>query len=261
MLSTLGNAGTKIDQYTYQIKKLQDSEVSVKAVSVNYAALLKEKEDYISRINKENSSLKQNLEISEKEKLSQQHNEHVHYLGPSGYATRRTKWCVDDPIASLTGYESTNSSTLSSELTGRSYDWIRARTKPQEGGGYYFPNDKMKEVFEKMGELQRQVSDGSWTLEGHDDILSRALGQKEHGGRVRGVGGGAKIKDVFGSRKTKHSGLVSVDELATITQEITKKFHKEFKEKMNEMMNSKLEGIFDQFKQMGRINYTYEKVN
>ncbi|KAL8157489.1 hypothetical protein AgCh_002263 [Apium graveolens] len=28
----------------------------------------------------------------------------------------------------------------------------------------------------EQGELQRQVSDGSWTLEGHDDILSRALG-------------------------------------------------------------------------------------
>ncbi|XP_074348845.1 uncharacterized protein LOC141687452 [Apium graveolens] len=99
-------------------------------------------------------------EISEKAKLSQQHNEHVHYLGPSGYAAKRTKWCVDDPIASLSGYESTNSSTLSSELTGRSYDWIRARTKPREGGGYYLPNDKTKEVFDKMGELQRQVSDG-----------------------------------------------------------------------------------------------------
>ncbi|KAL8111266.1 golgin candidate 3 [Apium graveolens] len=52
---------SEIDQYTYQIKKLQDSEVSLKALSVNYAALLKEKEDYISRINEENSSLKQNL--------------------------------------------------------------------------------------------------------------------------------------------------------------------------------------------------------
>ncbi|KAL8111850.1 hypothetical protein AgCh_019527 [Apium graveolens] len=153
-------------------------------------------------------------EISEKAKLSQQHNEHVHYLGPSGYAVRRTNWCVDDPIAYLTDYESTNSSTLSSELTGRSYYWIRAHTKPQEGGGYYFPNDKTKEVFDKM---------------------------KEHGGRVRGVGGGAKIKDVFGSGKTKHSGLVSMDELATITHEITKKVHKEFEEKMNEMTNSKLE--------------------
>ncbi|KAL8154992.1 hypothetical protein AgCh_000382 [Apium graveolens] len=162
-----------------------------------------------------------------------------------GYAARRTKWCIDDPIASLTGYESTNSPALSSELIRRSYGWIRARTKPQEGGGYYFSNDKIKEVFDKM-----EHGDGSWTPEGHNDILSRALGQKEHGGRVRGVGGGAKIKDVFGSRKTKHSGLVSVDELATITHEITKKVQKEFEEKMNEMINSKHECVFNQLKQM-----------
>ncbi|KAK1376744.1 Golgin candidate 3-like [Heracleum sosnowskyi] len=49
----------EIDQYKAQIKKLQDSEAEIKALSVNYAALLKEKEDCISRINEENSSLKQ----------------------------------------------------------------------------------------------------------------------------------------------------------------------------------------------------------
>ncbi|KAK1376802.1 Golgin candidate 4 [Heracleum sosnowskyi] len=52
---------SEIDQYRAQIKKLQHSEAEIKALSVNYAALLKEKEDYISRINEENSSLKQNL--------------------------------------------------------------------------------------------------------------------------------------------------------------------------------------------------------
>ncbi|KAK1376755.1 hypothetical protein POM88_032948 [Heracleum sosnowskyi] len=48
-----------IDQYRAQIKKLQDSEAEIKAVSVNYAALLKEKEVHL--INEVNSSLKQNL--------------------------------------------------------------------------------------------------------------------------------------------------------------------------------------------------------
>ncbi|WOH04534.1 hypothetical protein DCAR_0623943 [Daucus carota subsp. sativus] len=135
---------------------------------------------------------------SEKAKKSQKCNEHVHYLGPVGYAAKRTKWS-----------------------------------------------------------LQRQVSDGSWTPKGHDDVLTRALGSKEHGGRVRGVGGGAKLKDVFGSGKSKHSGVVSVDELATITQEITKKVQKECEERMNEMVrknemvNLKLESIFNQLNQMG----------
>lgn len=47
-------------------------------------------------------------------------------------------------------------------------------------------------------EWQEKTSDGSWNPKDHDDILSRALGKKEHGGRVRGVGGRACIKDVFG---------------------------------------------------------------
>ena len=98
--------------------------------------------------------------------------------------------------------------------------------------------------------MQKQVSDWSWSPQGHDDLLSRGLGMKEHGGRVRGVGGGAKIKDVFKSGANKHSGVVSVHELATITQEITKKVHKEFEEKLNKM-NSKLEGVFSQLRQMG----------
>ena len=101
-----------------------------------------------------------------------------------------------------------------------------------------------------QGELQKQVTEGSWTPQGHDDILSRALGRKEHGGRVRGVGGGAKIKDVFGSGKSKQSGVVSMDELAMITQEITKKIQKDCDEKI-EMMNTKLHGMFQHLKQMG----------
>ncbi|XP_014633249.1 golgin candidate 3 isoform X2 [Glycine max] len=54
----------EIEQYKAEIKKLQASEAEIKALSVNYAALLKEKEDHIFKLNKENSSLKQNLEAT-----------------------------------------------------------------------------------------------------------------------------------------------------------------------------------------------------
>ncbi|WOH15073.1 hypothetical protein DCAR_0934608 [Daucus carota subsp. sativus] len=188
--------------------------------------------------------------ISDKAKKSQQHNEHVHFLGPSGYRAKRTKWSIEDPIAGLENSESLDPSILSSDRSVRSYDWVRARTKKNDKGEYYIPNSQTKEVFEKMGELQKQVVDGSWTPKGHDDILSRALGRKEHGGRVRGVGGGAKIKDVFGPGKSKQSGVISMDELATITQEITKKVQKECDEKL-EIMNTKLQGMFHHLKQIG----------
>ncbi|XP_050387627.1 golgin candidate 4 [Argentina anserina] len=52
----------EIEQYRAEIKRLQDSEAEIKALSKNYAALLKEKEDQISRLSKENGLLKQNLD-------------------------------------------------------------------------------------------------------------------------------------------------------------------------------------------------------
>lgn len=54
----------EIEQYKADIKRLQESEAEIKALSINYAALLKEKEDQISRLNKENGSLKNNLETT-----------------------------------------------------------------------------------------------------------------------------------------------------------------------------------------------------
>ncbi|CAA7016884.1 unnamed protein product [Microthlaspi erraticum] len=51
----------EIERYKAEINKLQESESEIKALSKNYAALLKEKEDQISRLNNENGSLKQNL--------------------------------------------------------------------------------------------------------------------------------------------------------------------------------------------------------
>ncbi|KAL8133553.1 hypothetical protein AgCh_008861 [Apium graveolens] len=125
--------------------------------------------------------------------------------------------------------------------------FLLARARADGQGGHYFPNKMIKDVCLTMNELHNQALEGSWTPQGHDNLLARALGNKEHGGRVRGVGGGVKIKDVFKSGPRRHSGLVSTDELTTITEEIRKKVQKECEEKMN----SKLEGIFNQLKQMG----------
>ncbi|KAI4328852.1 hypothetical protein L6164_021175 [Bauhinia variegata] len=55
---------SEIEQYKAEIKRLQASEAEVKALSVNYAALLKETEDQIVRLNQENSSSKQSLEVT-----------------------------------------------------------------------------------------------------------------------------------------------------------------------------------------------------
>lgn len=55
---------SEIEQYKAEIKRLQESEAEIKALSINYAALLKDKEDQISRLSKENGSLKHNLDAT-----------------------------------------------------------------------------------------------------------------------------------------------------------------------------------------------------
>ncbi|KAI3703184.1 hypothetical protein L1987_73082 [Smallanthus sonchifolius] len=72
-------SSSEIQQYKAEIKRLQESEAQIKALSVNYAALLKEREDRISRLNDENSSLKKNLDASRSESLKTSAN------SPSGY--------------------------------------------------------------------------------------------------------------------------------------------------------------------------------
>ncbi|CAK9328811.1 unnamed protein product [Citrullus colocynthis] len=52
----------EIEQYKAEIKRLQESERDIKSLSMNYAALLKEKEELILRLSKENGSLKQSLD-------------------------------------------------------------------------------------------------------------------------------------------------------------------------------------------------------
>ncbi|KGN45698.1 golgin candidate 4 [Cucumis sativus] len=54
----------EIEQYKAEIKRLQESERNIKSLSMNYAALLKEKEELILRLNKENGSLKQSLDAT-----------------------------------------------------------------------------------------------------------------------------------------------------------------------------------------------------
>jgi hypothetical protein len=51
-----------------------------------------------------------------------------------------------------------------------------------------FPNDAVEELAERIQALQAQVANGTFVPDREDDVLSRALGMKEHPGWARGVG-------------------------------------------------------------------------
>ncbi|XP_068666950.1 golgin candidate 3-like isoform X2 [Aristolochia californica] len=54
----------EVEQYKAEIQRLQASEAEIKALSVNYAAILKEKEEELSRLHGENGSLRKSLETA-----------------------------------------------------------------------------------------------------------------------------------------------------------------------------------------------------
>ncbi|KAL3517227.1 hypothetical protein ACH5RR_024129 [Cinchona calisaya] len=72
---------SQMEQYQAEIKRLRESEAEIKALSVNYAALLREKENQILRLNEENGTLKQNL----------------HATNAALSASRSTKGSTDPP--------------------------------------------------------------------------------------------------------------------------------------------------------------------
>ncbi|XP_021641894.2 golgin candidate 3 isoform X2 [Hevea brasiliensis] len=74
---------SEIEQYKAEIRRLRDSEAEIKALSINYAALLKEKEDQISRLNQDLDVTKETLNVYKSENSKTSTNT-THVLKGSG---------------------------------------------------------------------------------------------------------------------------------------------------------------------------------
>ncbi|XP_016648314.1 PREDICTED: uncharacterized protein LOC107880729 [Prunus mume] len=88
--------------------------------------------------------------------------EHNHRLSQKGYV----------------GLKDELEETMPGEEIDRSLLWKKAREDKQ--GNIPYPKD----------DLKKQVSEGTLTVSGSNDVLTLALGTPEHGGRARGVGAG-----------------------------------------------------------------------
>ncbi|KAL6286131.1 hypothetical protein ACE6H2_010521 [Prunus campanulata] len=71
--------------------------------------------------------------------------------------------------------------------------WKKAR----EDKSGNIPDPKAAEKAKLIDDLQKQVSEGTLTVSGSNDILTLALGTPEHGGRVRGAGAGVTPTQFF----------------------------------------------------------------
>ncbi|VFQ85190.1 unnamed protein product [Cuscuta campestris] len=122
-------------------------------------------------------------------------NKYPHRLSRKGYANLEQEWAKTH-----SGDES---------VIDRSVTWVLAR-KDKEGN---FKSDSTKQKAEEIEFLREQVCSGVLTEEGDDDVLTKALGKPEHGGRVRGQGMHVRKAVYFNlPRSKKQKTQTTVDE-------------------------------------------------
>jgi len=70
--------------------------------------------------------------------------------------------------------------------------------------------------------LEEQASQGSFVPHGREDVLTAAIGQPEHPGRVHATRANVTIKQYFGSapRTSRTSSSMAPEELEQLTQQI-----------------------------------------
>ncbi|KAL6840830.1 hypothetical protein ACP4OV_029356 [Aristida adscensionis] len=128
-------------------------------------------------------STQEAIEKSNKGKELRAKNKHDHHLGPGGYAVAIPKWEAEDAKMEAVGKENPWLA-----IPGRSRPFFRARSSTDvETGEITFYSDETRAVSQKVVQMAAESAEGSCTGVRENDLLTAALGNPEHTGRVRGV--------------------------------------------------------------------------
>ncbi|XP_004487156.1 uncharacterized protein [Cicer arietinum] len=115
--------------------------------------------------------------------------------------------------------------------------WKRARQRPS---GDYTSEDTRK-IAEKIDSLVEQTTQGTFVPQGRKDILTEAIGQPEHPGRVRGVGQGVGIRQYFGPHsRNSTTPVLSNEQIKTMKVELTQQIKEQLMQDLTTMGFSKL---------------------
>jgi len=107
-----------------------------------------------------------------------------HKMGRKGYYGKRKEWELEDEKLAAEGKENPWE-----QYPGRSRPYLQARSGPttSASGDITFTSPLVADVADKVKRIAAQASDGSFTGVRENDVLTEALENPEHRGRVRGV--------------------------------------------------------------------------
>ena len=132
------------------------------------------------------------IALSEKMAELNRKNKFKVHLGPGGYRKKVGKWRARE--------EKNRALGIPDPLEGleeRSRNWVYARSDVTDEGQLVLKDPASSEVVEKLKDTVKQQEQGLFQPEYHRDQLTKALGTKEKGGRVRGVSSSASWKEGF----------------------------------------------------------------
>jgi len=119
-------------------------------------------------------------------------NKYHHHLGTSGYKTKIPKQRAEDNAKRREGHLA-----LTDIVPERSANWLRVRKANTKSDEMSCP-DEIREVADKVLEASKLEKKGAFKSQRERDILTHALGNPEHPGRVRGFSSRISWKEGFG---------------------------------------------------------------
>ena len=124
------------------------------------------------------------VQRSQANKARQARNIHPHRLGTGEYTRKELDWNREDEQASQESRET----PFSQIPERRARNWYRARADISADGTVAFRKPETVQVAQNILRLSEESSQGTFQAAREKDILTSALGNKEHPGRMRGVG-------------------------------------------------------------------------
>nr|ABF94972.1 transposon protein, putative, CACTA, En/Spm sub-class [Oryza sativa Japonica Group] len=122
-------------------------------------------------------------------------NQHPHRFGTAEYAGKKEEWQREDEEA-----EESNTPLVFGDIPHpRARNWARTRYQKKDDGTIIMPNPEDQRVYEAIKELvaDQQASQEACSQRREDDLLMKALGNKEHRGWTWGVGSSVPWKYGF----------------------------------------------------------------
>src|SRR5438128_8546428 len=129
-------------------------------------------------------------------------------MGSSGYAASIPKWEKELEDAIIAGKQ-----IPYANLDDRSKNWMLGRRWTSSScAELNFNKPETVEVVNKLAEIQAQVTQGSFVPDRENDVLTKALGNKEHSGQTRGFGSKGPWKKGFPNDLHKYKSRKNVEQ-------------------------------------------------